>query len=117
MFEILWTVLTYPSALLRAKHQLALEILALKHQIMVLNRQTRRPQLRWWDRPLWVMLKRAWPDWKAALMIVRPETVIGWQRAGFRLFWRWKSRRRGGRPGKNPELIQLIRRMWAMNPT
>lgn len=44
-------------------------------------------------------------------------TVIGWQRAGFRLFWRWKSRRRMGRPGKDPELIGLIRRMCAVNPT
>lgn len=50
-------------------------------------------------------------------MIFRPETVIGWQRAGFRLFWRWKSRRRIGRPGKDRELIELIRRMWAVNPT
>jgi len=50
-------------------------------------------------------------------MIFRPETVIGWQRAGFRMFWRWKSRRRRGRPGKDFELIRLIRRMWAVNPT
>jgi transposase InsO family protein len=50
-------------------------------------------------------------------MIFRPETVIDWQRAGFRLFWRWKSRARGGRPAKDPELIRLIRRMWAVDPT
>ena len=50
-------------------------------------------------------------------MIFRPETVIGWQRAGFRMFWRWKSSRRRGRPGKDRELIQLIRRMWSVNPT
>jgi transposase InsO family protein len=49
-------------------------------------------------------------------MSFRPETVIGWQRAGFRMFWRWKSRRRLGRPGKDPELKQLIGRMWAVNP-
>jgi hypothetical protein len=63
------------------------------------------------------MLKSAWPDWKVALMIFQPETVIGWQQAGFRLFWRWKSRHRLGRPGKDAELIQLIRRMWSVNPT
>ena len=51
------------------------------------------------------------------MLIVQPETLIGWQRAGFRMFWRWKSRRRLGRPGKDAELIQLIRRMWALNPT
>jgi len=50
-------------------------------------------------------------------MIFRPETVIGWQRAGFRMLWRWKSRRRRGRPGKDRELVQLIRRMWSVNPT
>ena len=51
------------------------------------------------------------------MLILQPETVIGWQRAGWRMFWRWKSRRRYGRPGKDPELIQLIRRMWTVNPT
>jgi hypothetical protein len=50
-------------------------------------------------------------------MIFQPETLIGWQRGGFRLFWRWKSRRRGGRPGKDRELIRLIQQMWTMNPT
>jgi len=50
-------------------------------------------------------------------MILQPETVIGWQRTGFRLFWRWKSRHRMGRPGKDRELIQLIGRMWSANPT
>ena len=50
-------------------------------------------------------------------MIFRPETVIGWQRAGFKMFWRWKSRRRRGRPAKDRELIQLIRRMWSVNLT
>jgi hypothetical protein len=50
-------------------------------------------------------------------MIFQPETVIAWQRAGFRIFWRWKSGRRSGRPGKDPELVHLIRQMWADNPT
>lgn len=50
-------------------------------------------------------------------MIFRPETVIGWQRAGFRMFWRCRSRRRRGRPARDPEVIQLIRRMWSVNPT
>jgi len=51
------------------------------------------------------------------LILFQPETVIGWQRAGFRMFWRWKSRPRGGRPRKNAALVELIRRMWAVNPT
>ncbi len=117
MFEFLRMVLIYPWSLLRPQHELALEVLALRHQIMVLKRQTPRPNLRCWDRCLWLILKRVWPNWRAPLTIFRPETVIGWQRAGFRLFWRWKSRRRRGRPAKDWELIQLIRRMWTVNPT
>src|SRR5450759_2047049 len=84
MFELLRMVLIYPWSLLRPQHELAMEVLALRHQITVLKRQTSRPKLRWWDRCLWVMLKRAWPGWTTPLMIFRPETVIGWQRAGFR---------------------------------
>ena len=64
-----------------------------------------------------MILRMAWPNWKDLLMIFRPETFFGWQRAGFRLFLRCKSRRRRGRPWKDAELIQLIRRMWAVNPT
>jgi len=110
-------VLTYPYALLRRKHQFALEVLALRHQMTVLQRQRRRPKLRCWDRALWALLATAWPGWKTALFLFRPETVIGWQRQGFKLFWRWKSRRRGGRPGKDSEMIRLIRRMWEAIPT
>src|ERR1035437_3903560 len=105
MFELLRMVLIYPWSLLRPQHELAMEVLALRHQITVLKRQTSRPKLRWWDRCLWVMLKRAWPGWKTPLMIFRPETVIGWQRAGLGLFWRWKSRPRAGRPRKDAAQI------------
>lgn len=117
MFAIVSALLSYLSCLFRPKHQLALEVLALRHQLIVLKRQTPRPRLRRWDRCLWVMLKRVWLGWKTPLMIFQPETVIGWQRAGFRIFWRWKSRPRSGRPAKDPELIRLIRRMWVVNPT
>ncbi len=117
MFAIASALLSYLLSLFRPKHQLALEVLALRHQIMVLKRQTPRPKLRRSDRCLWIMLRKVWPGWKAPLMIFQPETVIGWQRAGFRRFWRWKSRSRLGRPGKDPALIQLIRRMWTVNPT
>jgi putative transposase len=117
MFAIVFALLSYPLSLFRPKHQLALEVLALRQQIMVLKRQTPRPKLRRSDCCLWVMLKKVWAGWKTPLMIFQPETVIGWQRAGFRMFWRWKSRRRRGGPGKDRELIQLIRRMWTVNPT
>jgi hypothetical protein len=87
MFEILWTVLIYPRSLLRSQHQLAKEVLALRHQITALKRRRHRPKLRLRDQCLWMTLTRAWPNWKAPLVIFRPETIIGWQRAGFRMFW------------------------------
>jgi transposase InsO family protein len=116
MFEMLRLVLIYSFSVIRSQHELAMEVLALRHQITVLKRQKSRPKLRPWDRCLWITLVRVWANWKSSLIIFQPETIIGWQRAGFRMFWRWKSRRRRGRPGKDPELIQLIRRMWALNP-
>jgi len=117
MFVIVAALLRYPLSWLRPKHQLALEVLALRHQITVLKRQTHKPKLRPGDRFIWILLPRCWPDWESALMIFQPETVIGWHRAGFRMFWRWKSRPRGGRPRKDSALIELIRRMWAVHPT
>ena len=66
-----------------------LEILALRHQLTVLQRRTnKRPRLRTADRLLWALLSRLWAERRSALIIVKPETVIGWQRKGFRLYWR-----------------------------
>ena len=117
MFAIVAALLRYLLSRLRPKHELALENLALRHQIAVLNRKAHRPRAQGTDRLFWVVLKGWWPNWRAALIIFQPETVMGWQRAGFRMFWRWKSRHTGGRPRKDAALIQLIRRMWAVNPT
>ena len=58
-----------------------------------------------------------WPRWDEMLTIVKPATVIAWHRAGFRLFWRWKSRPKGGRPRVNPDVRALIKAMWRDNPT
>ena len=69
------------------------EILALRQQVSVLKRQRPRPSLRKADRVFWVILSCLWPGWRHALVIVRLETVIGWHRKGFRLFWTWKWRR------------------------
>ena len=60
------------------------------------------------DRLLWVWLSRLWNGWRSALVIVKPETVIAWHRQGFRLYWRWKSRHRVGRPSVSREVIDLI---------
>jgi putative transposase len=95
-----------------------IEILALRHQLAVLQRRTnKRPSLKTADRWLWVLLSRAWTQWRSALVIVKPETVIAWQRKGFRLYWRWKSRAgKSGRPCVSPEIRALIRQMSTANP-
>jgi transposase InsO family protein len=71
--------------------------------------------LRRLDRLFWTTLRRFWSRWTDALLIVKPETVIGWHRAGFRLYWRWRSRPRGGRPKITNEIRALIRRMAEEN--
>jgi hypothetical protein len=76
----------------------------------------RRLRLSRADRLLWVWLSRMWNDWRAALVVVKPETVIAWHRQGFRRFWTWKSRRRVGRPTVRPDVRTLIRTMSTANP-
>jgi putative transposase len=94
------------------------EILALRHQLLVLQRSSRghRLRLRFSDRVLWVWLSQLWSGWRSALLIVKPETVIAWHRKGFRLYWRWKSRCGEGRPTVSPEVRYLIRHMSLANP-
>ena len=97
--------------------EVALENLALRQQLAVMKRQCPRPRLQIADRLFWIWLSRIWPHWRKALLLVRPETVIGWHRRGFRLFWTWISRRkRSGRPGVIPEIRDPIRRMAEANP-
>src|SRR6267378_4476091 len=101
----------------RTRASVHLEILALRHQLAVLQRRTtKRSSLRTADRLLWAMLSRAWAQWRSALVIVKPETVIAWQRKGFRLHWRWKSRgEKSGRPCVSREIRELIKRMSTAN--
>jgi hypothetical protein len=95
---------------------LHLEILALRHQLTVINR-SRRQRLRFTspDRILWAWLSRTWCGWRSALHIVRPDTVVGWHRRGFRLLWTWKSRRRTGRPSVPANVRALIRELSTTN--
>jgi hypothetical protein len=85
---------------IRSRLELEVEILALRHQLAVLTRQApRRPRLGRADRLLWVLVSRMWPDWRRAVRIVPPDTIVRWHRRGFALYWWWKSRPRGaGRP-------------------
>jgi putative transposase len=105
------------SVTFKSRAALQLETLALRHQLGVLRRSVKRPKLTSADRLLWTWLCEVWSDWRSALVIVRPETVIGWHRKGFRLFWTWKVRRgRPGRPTVAKETRQLIRKMSRENP-
>ncbi len=96
----------------RGRAVLQLELLALRHQLAVSQRTSPRPNLRPADRLLWVILSRILPTWRDALVIVKPETVVGWHRKGFCLFWAWKSRHRGGAaiPDDVRDLIRRISR-------
>jgi hypothetical protein len=103
--------------LLRSKARREAEILVLRHQVNVLRRKSpNRPALSHVDRLLFVLLSRLVPTTLDALTVVRPGTVIRWNRAGFRAYWRWKSRPRGGRPRTPHEIRQLIRDMSIANP-
>ena len=114
----LTTLLATLSSIFCSRASLLLENLALRHQIGVLKRSARkRPKLTSGDRLLWICLSRLWGGWHSALAIVKPETVVAWHRAAFRLFWTWKVRRgQLGRPLIPREVRDLIRRMCRENP-
>jgi putative transposase len=103
-------------AFLRNRSDLALEVLALRQQVAILKRKRPRPPLTARDRLFWIVLRRTWVRWRDVLLIVKPETVVGWHRAGFRAFWRWRSRPRSGRPKICSELRHLIQRLAEENP-
>ncbi len=101
----------------RSQAELAAENLALRQQLAVLEQGSKRPRLRNRDRIFWTWIARLWSNWRSALVIVQPETVIRWHKQGFRLYWRWKSRtRKPGRPKIDAEIRKLIRRMSQENP-
>src|SRR2546429_6910542 len=101
---------------LRTQRELTLENLALRQQLAVWKARGPRPRLTETDRMFWVLLSRLWTSWRHSLQVVRPETVVGWHRQGFRRYWAWKSRRRSGRPMVSADLRDLIRRMSYANP-
>jgi putative transposase len=104
---------------LRGQAAMQAEIIALRHQLTVFQR-TQKPKriiLNGIDRCLWVWLSRLWSGWRSALIMVKPETVIGWHHQGFRWYWTWKVRHgRSGRPRVPKETRHLIRIMSRENP-
>ena len=106
------------SSFFRSRYNLGLEIIALRQQVSVLHRKRSRPRLRMQDRIFWIWLRRLWPAWSNVLVIVKPGTVIAWHRAGFRLFWRLRSRTKdSGRPKVNAGLRSAIQQMTEENAT
>ena len=100
-----------------SRADLAAENLALRQQLAALQRSVKRPRLHRRDRIFWVWLSRLWRGWRSSMIVVQPETVLRWHREGFRLYWRWKSRSRCGRPKLGAEIRAVIRRMSRDNPT
>src|ERR1700694_3924220 len=106
------------SSVVKTRAALQLENLALRHQLGVLHRSVKKPKLTPLDRLLWAWLCGVWADWRSALIVVKPETVIAWHRKGFRLFWTWKVRHgQPGRPSVPKDVRDLIRLMSRANPT
>ena len=112
MLSVLMAIVGTARLSLRSRAALQLEILALRHQVQVLQRShRRRVRLTQADRLLWVWLARVWDQWRSTLVIVKPETVLVWHRRAFRLLWTWKSRHRLGRPSVPADVRALIRTM------
>src|ERR1700726_3617722 len=116
MIGLLCFVVAVLASPFKPKIRLEAENAALRHQLVVLRRKLKgRARLTNNDRWFFVQLYRWFPSILSVLLIIRPETLVGWHRTGFRRYWRWKSRRRGGRPPIDAELRALIRQMSTEN--
>lgn len=115
MGSLVLSIIAYIRAFFVPRHRLGLEAAALRQQLAVFKRKKPRPRLEHLDRLFWTVLPRLYLGWADALILVKPETVVSWHRAGFRLFWRWRSRK-PGRPKLAKEMRELIWRMKAENP-
>ena len=117
MHNVLFPLISSLCSSLKSRAALQVEKFALRHQIAVLQQaSSKRARLRPMDWIFWVWLSWLWSDWRSSIEIVKPETVIAWHRKGFRLYWRWKSRR-PGRPNTKHEIGDLIRCLRAFFKT
>src|SRR5271169_375687 len=117
MFAILHALGMFVADLFKSRCRLEAENLLLRHQLTIALRWA-PPRLRLLgsDRALLIWITRLWPSLLDAVQVVQPETILRWHRAGFKMFWRWKSRNRAGRPRIDRGLRDLIRRMSRENP-
>jgi putative transposase len=114
MITLLLNLLRLFPFLCGGHRQLALENLALRHQVAVYKRTVGQPRLRTADRLVWVGLTRVWPRWRQSLVFVTPDMVVRWQRRSFRKHWvKLSGRPTVGRQPVHAELIALVRKMAA----
>jgi hypothetical protein len=117
MFAILHTFGMFVADLFKSRCRLEAENLFLRHQLNIaLRRAPPRLRLRGSDRALLIWMTKLWPRLLSATQVVQPETILRWHRAGFKVFWCWKSRNRAGRPRIDRGLLDLIQRMSRENP-
>ena len=114
MLTVIKAVLSFLRALVVPKAALALEVAALRQQLGVLQRRSKRPKLTRTDKAFWVLLRKLWGGWERVLFVVKPATVIVWGRQGFRIFWCRKSK--PGRPRIPRKHINFIRRISSDHP-
>ena len=117
MFAILHALGMFVADMFKSRWRLEAENLFLRHQLNIaLRRAPPRLRLRGSDRALLVWMTRIWPSLLGVAQVVQPETILRWHRTGFKAFWRWKSRKRAGRPKIDRGLRDLIQRMSKENP-
>jgi hypothetical protein len=116
MLELVRLVLATLVSTIRSRQRLVVENLLLRQQLQVALCSRHDPRLRARDKLLWLLVRRLHRNWRRHLLLIRPETVLGWHRRGWRLFWRWRSCRALGRPRLNSEVRELIATMRRENP-
>ena len=112
MLELISFLVSTLARLFRGRHDLVVENLLLRHQLHVALRSRPRADLKTRDRFFWLLVRSLYPDWTRHLILVRPQTVVRWPRQGWRLYWRWRSGHRLGRPRLSPETLHT----WVADP-
>ena len=117
MIDYLHLLVSLLRTVLCSRADLVAENLLLRQQLTVLTRPTRRrPRLQSQDKLFWVLIRSLRRDWRQHLILVRPDTVVRWQRHAWKVFWRWRSRGRLSRPPLSAEVRNLIARIARENP-
>jgi putative transposase len=118
MLKAIFSTLRFIILILAGHKEIALENAALRQQLTILKREQPRPKLRHLDRLFWIAMMKIWKQWRTALVVVQPATVVSWQRRRFKQYWRKLSqKKRPGRPQISAEVRKLVRTMAAANVT